>query len=59
METISPSYGPRGYDARISDGQIGVLFEADADLDPELHKSLSALGAEMVHGAEAKKLWVL
>jgi len=59
VETISPSYGPKGYDARITDGQIGVLFEADADLDPALHKSLTGLGAEMVHGTEAKKLWVL
>ncbi len=59
VEMISPSYGPSGYDARISDGHIGVLFTASADLDPNLHESLSALGAEIIHGAEEKKLWVL
>ena len=59
VETISPSYGPRGYDVRVTDGKIGVLFEAQPDLDPQLHQSLTALGAELVHGTEDKKLWVL
>lgn len=59
VETISPSYGPRGYDVRITDGKIGVLFEAQAELDPKLHQALTALGAEIVHGTEDKKLWVL
>jgi hypothetical protein len=59
VEMISPSYGPQGYDARISDGQIGVLFSADSKLDPKLHESLSELGAEIIHGTEDKKLWVL
>jgi hypothetical protein len=59
VETISPSFGPRGYDARVTDGQIGVLFQAAQELDPKLHQTLSALGAEIVHGAEDKKLWLL
>lgn len=59
VETISPSHGPRGYDARVTDGQIGVLFQAEQELDPQLHETLSGLGAEIVHGAEDKKLWVL
>jgi hypothetical protein len=59
VEMISPTYGPGGYDPRISDGQIGVLFSANADLDPKLHESLSGLGAEIIHGTEEKKLWVL
>ena len=59
VEMISPSFGPSGYDARISDGQIGVLFSASADLDPKLHEALSGLGAEIIHGTEEKKLWVL
>jgi hypothetical protein len=58
VETISPSFGPQGYDARITDGQIGVLFSSSAELDPQLHAALSKLGAEIVHGAEAKKLWL-
>jgi hypothetical protein len=59
VETIAPSFGPKGYDARVTDGQIGVLFEAAPELDPRLHEALSKLGAEIVHGAEDKKLWVL
>ena len=59
VEMISPTYGPKGYDARISDGQIGVLFSADSNLDPKLHESLSQLGAEILHGTEDQKLWVL
>jgi hypothetical protein len=58
LETITPSYGPSGYDVRITDGQIGVLFQAAQELDPKLHQALSALGAEIVHGAEDKKLWL-
>ena len=58
VETISPSSGPQGYDARITDGQIGILFSSSADLDPKLHEALTGLGAEIVHGAEAKKLWL-
>lgn len=58
VETITPSYGPKGYDARITDGQIGVLFEAGPELDAQLHAELTGLGAEMVHGTEDKKLWL-
>jgi hypothetical protein len=58
VETISPSAGPQGYDASITDGQIGILFSSSAELDPKLHETLTGLGAEIVHGAEAKKLWL-
>jgi hypothetical protein len=58
VEMISPSFGPEGYDARVSDGHIGVLFSSTPDLDPQLHQALSDLGAEIIHGAEAKKLWL-
>jgi hypothetical protein len=58
VEMIAPSFGPSGYDARVTDGKIGVLFEAALELDPKLHETLTGLGAEIVHGAEDKKLWV-
>jgi hypothetical protein len=58
VEMISPSFGPQGYDPRITDGHIGVLFWAPPELDPRLHESLTGLGAEIIHGAEAKKLWL-
>lgn len=58
VETISPSFGPQGYDPRVTDGHIGVLFSSQPELDPALHEALTKLGAEIVHGAEAKKLWL-
>jgi hypothetical protein len=57
VEMISPTYGPAGYDPRITDGHIGILFSSPNDLDNEVHNQLSELGAEMVHRAEVKKLW--
>jgi hypothetical protein len=57
VEMISPSYGPAGYDPRITDGHIGILFSSPNDLDQEVHSRLGELGAEMVHRAEVKKLW--
>jgi hypothetical protein len=57
VETISPSYGPSGYDPRITDGHIGVLFTSAADADSDIHQNLGELGAELVHHAEDKKLW--
>jgi hypothetical protein len=58
VETISPSFGPQGYDPRVTDGHIGVLFSSQPELDPALHEALTRLGAEIIHGAEAKKLWL-
>ncbi len=58
VETIAPSYGPPGYDPRVTDGHIGILFNGTPELDPQLHEALSGLGAEIIHGAEAKKLWL-
>ena len=58
IEMISPSFGPAGYDPRITDGHIGVLFWAPPELDPKLHEALTGLGAEIIHGAETKKLWL-
>jgi len=57
VETISPSFGPAGYDARITDGHIGVLFTSPNELDNQVHSRLTELGAELVHRAEVKKLW--
>lgn len=57
VEMISPSYGPKGYDPRITDGHIGILFTSPNDLDTQVHDRLGDLGAEMVHRAEVKSLW--
>lgn len=58
VEMLSPSFGPAGYDPRVTDGHIGVLFWAPPDLDARMHEALTNLGAEIIHGAEAKKLWL-
>jgi hypothetical protein len=57
IEMISPTYGPAGYDPRVTDGHIGILFSSPTDLDSEVHSRMGELGAELVHRAEVKKLW--
>ena len=57
IEMISPSYGPKGYHPKISDGFIGVLVNCPGGADQSLHESLDALGAEMVYHLEDTKLW--
>lgn len=58
VETITPSFGPRGYHPKVSDGHIGILFSGPAELDQGLHSALGELGAEMVHDVEEEKLWL-
>ena len=55
LETISPSYGPKGYHPKISDGYIGVVFTCPVDLDSQMHAALTGLGAELVHRSEVKQ----
>ena len=57
IEMMSPSFGPAGYDERITDGKIGILFTSPNDQDSAIHGKLASLGAEIVHRAEVKKLW--
>lgn len=58
VETISPSFGPKGYHPKISDGHIGILFSGPAQLDEKFHTALGELGAELVHEVEEEKLWL-
>lgn len=58
IETITPSFGPKGYHPKISDGHIGVLFSGPAELDQGIHSALGELGAELVHEVEEEKLWL-
>lgn len=57
VETISPSFGPAGYDGRVTDGHIGILYTSPTTLDRDINNSLTALGAEVVQRAEVKSLW--
>ena len=56
VETITPSYGPKGYDPRVSDGYIGILFDAPDEIDTRMHATLTELGAEIIHRSEVKTL---
>jgi hypothetical protein len=58
VETISPSYGPKGYHPKVSDGHIAVLFSGPSELDQGIHTALDELGAEVVHDVEEEKLWL-
>jgi hypothetical protein len=58
VETITPSFGPKGYHPKVSDGHIGILFAGPHDLDDEMHSALGELGAELVHDVEEEKLWL-
>jgi hypothetical protein len=48
IETISPSFGPRGYHPKVSDGYIGILYTSSPKMDERIHQSLDELGAEFV-----------
>jgi hypothetical protein len=55
IETLTPSYGPKGYHPKISDGYIGILFTCPGEIDTRMHGSLTDLGAELVHASEVKQ----
>jgi hypothetical protein len=55
VETITPSFGPKGYHPKISDGNIGILFTCPPELDTRMHASMKELGAELVHASEVKQ----
>ncbi len=57
VEMMSPSFGPAGYDERVTDGKIGILFTSQTEQDKTIHSKLESMGAEIVHRAEVKKLW--
>ena len=52
IETISPSFGPKGYHPKITDGNIGILFDCPEKLDDRVNEVLKALGAELIHKSE-------
>jgi len=58
VETITPSYGPKGYHPKVSDGNIAVLFSGPMDLDEKFHSTFAELGATLEHDVEEEKLWL-
>lgn len=57
VETISPSFGPKGYHPKVSDGHIAVLFSGPMELDKQFHDTFDELGASLEHDVEEEKLW--
>ena len=47
VETITPTFGPKGYNPKISDGYIGVLFSCPSRASDRLIAGLVELGAEL------------
>ncbi len=45
-ETITPSFGPRGYHPRVTDGRIGILYASPFEKDGAIEQNLRDLGAE-------------
>jgi hypothetical protein len=56
VETISPSFGPQGYHPKISDGQIGILFDCPEKMNDMARSALTDLGANLVHRSEVEQL---
>jgi len=52
VEMISPSFGPKGYHPKVSDGHIAILFTCPPEQDRKMHAALTELGAELVHRSE-------
>ena len=52
VETLSPSFGPKGYHPKISDGNIGILFTCAPEKDQEVNAALSKAGAELIPASE-------
>ena len=55
IETLSPSFGPKGYHPKISDGYIGILFKCPPNTMEETCFELQDLGAEIVDAEEVKQ----
>lgn len=55
IEMISPTYGPKGYHPKISDGYIGILFRCPVTSDEQTCLELQDLGAEIVDPEEVKQ----
>jgi hypothetical protein len=56
IETLSPSYGPQGYHPEVTNGSIGVVFNADEKLDELVHSAIKAAGGSLVHQSEVVNL---
>jgi hypothetical protein len=56
LEMMSPSFGPKGYHPKVSDGNIAILFTCPPEMDRKMHSALAELGAELVHRSEVGKL---
>ena len=52
-ESTFPSWGPKVYHPKISDGKIALVFNCPPEIHSRVHEELSGLGAEWLHRTEA------
>jgi hypothetical protein len=54
LEMLSPSFGPKTYHPRVSDGDICVMFGCPGDCEQKVFDSLRLMGATVMHSSEVK-----
>jgi len=55
LEMITPTYGPKSYSPKVTDGYIGVAFSAPRDMDDRVQATITELGGDFVpEGGEVK-----
>ena len=47
-ESTFPSHGPRRYDPRVSDGQIGIVFQCSQQEEAGIRSMLEELGVDQI-----------
>jgi len=55
VEALSPSFGPKGYHPKISDGNIGILYTCSPEMYQEANAALSKAGANLIPSSEVLK----
>ena len=55
VEALSPSFGPKGYHPKISDGNIGILYTCSPEMYQEANAALSKVGANLIPSSEVLK----
>lgn len=54
IETLSPTYGSKGYHPEVTNGSIGLVFDTDEKLDTLVHGAVKAAGGVLVHQSEVR-----
>ena len=55
-ESAYPSFGPKEYSTKVSDGEIALVFSCPPEMHDQVHDSLLRLGAVWLHRVEATQI---